>query len=115
MLFFVTLVFFATATLDAVLQIIHVLYAFVWYRGSGGPLGQLSDISYWINPAKAVTYGVQTIFGDGMLVGFFLISMDIMSVNQMECRFTGAMSSFPEARELPLSLGRFGWLALVCS
>ena len=64
----VALLLFVFATLDLALLLRHVLDAFIWYKGPGGAIGEFSDISYWVNVMKTVTYAAQTIIGDGMLV-----------------------------------------------
>lgn len=66
----VALAMFAVATLDAVLLLIHVLDAFIWYRGPGGAIGEFNEISYWVNAMKTVTYVIQTSIGDSVLVRF---------------------------------------------
>ena len=70
----VALLFFIVATLDVALLLRHVLDAFIWYRGSGGAIAELSDISYWVNVMKTVTYVAQTSVGDGMLVSCHVLS-----------------------------------------
>jgi len=50
------------------LQLRHILEAFVYYKGPGGPEQQLNDAGYWINPAKSIIYALQTLLGDGVLV-----------------------------------------------
>ena len=64
----VALLLFVFATLDVAIQLRHVLYAFIWYTGPGGAIGELSDLSYWLNAMKSVTYNAQTSIADGMLV-----------------------------------------------
>ncbi|KIP07585.1 hypothetical protein PHLGIDRAFT_412673 [Phlebiopsis gigantea 11061_1 CR5-6] len=64
----VALAMFAVASLDAVLLLIHVLDAFIWYRGPGGAIGEFDEISYWVNAMKTVTYIIQTSIGDGVLI-----------------------------------------------
>ena len=46
----------------------HILDAFVFYTGQGGPAEELDDISYWINVMKAADYVAQTAIGDAILV-----------------------------------------------
>lgn len=54
--------------LDKSLQLRHILDAFVYYKGPGGPLGLLNDTRNWVNFTKTVVYVVQTWLGDGVLV-----------------------------------------------
>ncbi|KAH7889178.1 hypothetical protein F5I97DRAFT_1934143 [Phlebopus sp. FC_14] len=65
------------ATLDVAFGLRHLLDAFVYYQGPGGPAEELSDISYWVNVMKIYsTAGVrqtvdsvaQTYIGDAILV-----------------------------------------------
>ena len=70
----VALFFFIVATLDVALLLRHVLDAFIWYRGSGGAIAELSNLSYWVNVMKTVTYVAQTSVGDGMLVSCHVLS-----------------------------------------
>ena len=56
------------ATLDVALLLRHVLDAFIWYTGPGGPNGEFSDISYWVNAMKSANYVIQTSIGDAVLV-----------------------------------------------
>ena len=59
------------AILDAmheILQLQHILAAFIFYKGPGGALAQLSDTAYWSNQIKTVIYVLQTLLGDGVLV-----------------------------------------------
>ena len=72
----VALLFFVFATLDVALLLRHVLDAFIWYRGPGGAIAEFSDISYWVNVMKTVTYVAQTSIGDGMLVSSHVLSGD---------------------------------------
>ena len=64
----VALPFFVFATLDVALLLRHEFDAFIWYKGPGGAIGELSDISYWVNVMKTVAYVAQTNIGDGMIV-----------------------------------------------
>ena len=59
---------FIFGTLDVMLQLVHVLDAFIWYKGSGGALGEFSNISYWVNAMKSVTYAAQVTIADAILV-----------------------------------------------
>ena len=56
------------ATLDVAFGLRHVLDAFIWYHGPGGPIQEFEDISYWVNVMKTVDYVIQTLIGDLMLV-----------------------------------------------
>ena len=64
----VALLLFTFATLDVALLLRHVLDAFIWYHGPGGPNGEFSDISYWVNAMKSANYVIQTSIGDAVLV-----------------------------------------------
>ena len=64
----VALLLFIFATLDVALLLRHVLDAFIWYRGSGGAIGELSILSYWVSVMKTVCYVAQTSVADGILV-----------------------------------------------
>ena len=64
----VVLLFFVFATLDIALLLRHVLDAFIWYQGPGGAVAEFSDVSYWVNAMKMVTFVTQTSIADGMLV-----------------------------------------------
>ncbi|KDR72114.1 hypothetical protein GALMADRAFT_74438 [Galerina marginata CBS 339.88] len=48
----VTLFLLANATLDVVLGFYHLLKAFVFYTGQGGPTQELTNISDWINISR---------------------------------------------------------------
>lgn len=54
--------------LDKSLQLRHMLDAFVYYKGPGGPIEELSETKNGINFAKTVVYVIQTWLGDGVLV-----------------------------------------------
>ena len=73
----VTLLLFFFATLDVALLLRHVLDAFVWYKGPGGAIAEFSEISYWVNAMKTVTYVAQTSIADGMLVSYHSCSRDV--------------------------------------
>ncbi|KAM5545854.1 hypothetical protein V8D89_000892 [Ganoderma adspersum] len=64
----VALLLFVFATLDVALLLRHVLVAFIWYQGPGGAVAEFSDISYWVNAMKMVTFVAQTSIADGMLI-----------------------------------------------
>ena len=66
----VTLLLFVFATSDVAFGLRHMLDAFVYYKGSGGAIGELSDISYWVNVMKGINYCCQTSIGDSVLVSF---------------------------------------------
>ncbi|KAI0060440.1 hypothetical protein BV25DRAFT_1917787 [Artomyces pyxidatus] len=46
----------------------HVLDAFVWYKGPGGPIGQLSHVANKVFNGMTILYIVQTSLGDAMLI-----------------------------------------------
>ena len=48
----VALAMFVFATLDVAFGLRHVLDAFIFYHGSGGPDAEFEDISYWVNVMK---------------------------------------------------------------
>nr|VWO98255.1 Cytochrome P450 monooxygenase CYP52X1 [Ganoderma boninense] len=64
----VALLFFVFASLDVALLLRHILDAFIWYQGPGGAIQEFSDISYWVNSMKMVTFVAQTSIADGMLI-----------------------------------------------
>ena len=64
----VVLLLFTFATLDVAFLLRHVLVAFIYYKGPGGAIGELSDISYWVSVMKTVCYVAQTSVADLMLV-----------------------------------------------
>ena len=72
-----TLLLFVFATLDVALLLRHVLDAFIWYNGPGGAIAEFSEISYWVNAMKTVTYVAQTSIADGMLVSYHSCSRDV--------------------------------------
>lgn len=67
-LLIVALLLFTFATLDVAFLLRHVLDAFIWYKGPGGPKEEFADISYWVNAMKSMDYAVQTGIGDAMLI-----------------------------------------------
>ena len=69
MLVVATLLLMVFATSDIAFGLRHVLDAFVYYKGPGGAIGELSDISYWVNVMKGINYCCQTTIGDFVLVG----------------------------------------------
>ena len=80
----VALLLFTFATLDVAFLLRHVLDAFVWYKGPGGPIGELSIISYWVNVMKTVCYVAQTSVADAMLVRTYWL-----------CRFYSSLLGLP--------------------
>ena len=66
----VTILLFVFATSDVAFGLRHMLDAFVYYKGSGGPIAELSDISYWVNVMKGLNYNCQTTIADFVLVSF---------------------------------------------
>jgi len=54
--------------MDKSLQLRHMLDAFVYYKGPGGPVELLNDTRNWVNFTKTVVYVIQTWLGDGVLV-----------------------------------------------
>ena len=64
----VTMLLFVFATSDVAFGLRHMLDAFVYYKGSGGPMEELSDISYWVNVMKGINYSCQTTIADFVLV-----------------------------------------------
>ncbi|KIP07596.1 hypothetical protein PHLGIDRAFT_35367 [Phlebiopsis gigantea 11061_1 CR5-6] len=64
----VAIALFTFAALDVALLLRHVLDAFIWYHGPGGAIAEFSNISYWVNAMKTVTYVAQTSIADGILI-----------------------------------------------
>ena len=60
--------------MDKSLQLRHMLDAFVYYKGPGGPPGLLNDTRNWVNFTKTVVYVIQTWLGDGVLVNYSPLS-----------------------------------------
>ncbi|KAJ4469978.1 hypothetical protein C8J55DRAFT_537743 [Lentinula edodes] len=56
------------ATLDVAFGLRHNLDAFIYYKGQGGAVAELQDISYWVNVMKTADYVAQTFIGDAMLI-----------------------------------------------
>src|ERR1700743_1260289 len=71
---------------DKALQLQHMLDAFVYYKGPGGPLAELSDTSYWVNSLKTLVYATQTWIGDGVLVRRILHQQRWMFSNQYKSK-----------------------------
>ncbi|TCD63102.1 hypothetical protein EIP91_006006 [Steccherinum ochraceum] len=63
-----TLLLFIFATMDVAFGLRHILDAFVYYTGPGGPIAELSRISYWVNVMKGVNYNCQTSTADAILI-----------------------------------------------
>lgn len=64
----VTLALFVFPTLRIAFGIKHILDAFVYYKGDGGPMELLSDISNWVNVMMGLDYCCQTSIADAFLV-----------------------------------------------
>ncbi|KAH8092474.1 hypothetical protein BXZ70DRAFT_1010791 [Cristinia sonorae] len=64
----VSVTLFLIATFDIALALQHNLDAFVWYKGPGGPKGEFLDISYWGNVLKTMTYSIQALIADSVLI-----------------------------------------------
>ncbi|KAI0027984.1 hypothetical protein K488DRAFT_35307, partial [Vararia minispora EC-137] len=64
----VAFAFFVVATFDEAMVLRHVLDAFIYYKGPGGPNGEFSMISYWVNVMKTVDYCIMTSIGDAVLI-----------------------------------------------
>ena len=63
-----TLLLFLFATLDVAFGLRLVINAFIYYKGPGGAIQELSDISNWVNAMKGVSYSCQTSIADAILV-----------------------------------------------
>ena len=59
---------FVFPTLRIAFGIKHILDAFVYYKGDGGPMELLSDISNWVNVMMGLDYCCQTSIADAFLV-----------------------------------------------
>ncbi|KAI0026659.1 hypothetical protein K488DRAFT_65467 [Vararia minispora EC-137] len=64
----VAFAFLVVATFDEAMVLRHVLDAFVYYKGPGGPIGEFLIISYWVNVMKTVDYCIMTSIGDAVLI-----------------------------------------------
>lgn len=67
LLLFVALLLFTVATLDLACLVRLDLDAFIYYKGPGGAIGELSILSLWVNVMKTVAYVAQTSIADAML------------------------------------------------
>ncbi|KAF9255125.1 hypothetical protein L218DRAFT_803712, partial [Marasmius fiardii PR-910] len=56
------------ATNDVAFGLRHNLDAFAYYKGPGGAVEELQDISYWVSVMKTVDNIAQTFIGDAMLL-----------------------------------------------
>ncbi|KAF9255671.1 hypothetical protein L218DRAFT_1008306 [Marasmius fiardii PR-910] len=56
------------ATNDVAFGLRHSLDAFAYYKGPGGAVEELQDISYWVSVMKTVDNIAQTFIGDAMLL-----------------------------------------------
>jgi hypothetical protein len=68
MLTIISVLMTVLAVFNEALQLRHMLDAFIYYQGPGGPTAELEDSAYWVDSTKAVLYVLQTLLGDGMLV-----------------------------------------------
>ncbi|KAJ8502353.1 hypothetical protein ONZ45_g11850 [Pleurotus djamor] len=64
----VAIVLAAFATLEMSLTLLHSIKAFILYKGAGGPIEQLTNISDWMNIMGTVNVVFPIIFGDGVLI-----------------------------------------------
>ncbi|KAK7045015.1 carboxylic ester hydrolase [Favolaschia claudopus] len=64
----VSVVLFVSATLDLAVSFTTLVDAFVIYKGPDGPLHVFKDRSGWETFIKTFCVGVQTTFGDGILI-----------------------------------------------
>ncbi|TCD63101.1 hypothetical protein EIP91_006005 [Steccherinum ochraceum] len=64
----VALLLFLFATSDVAFGLRHLIDAFIYYRGSGGAIQELSDIAYWVNVMKAINYSCQTSIADWVMI-----------------------------------------------
>jgi len=61
---------------DKSLQLRHMLDAFIYYTGPGGPKELFENTKNWVNFSKTAVYVVQTWLGDGVLVYRCIIVYD---------------------------------------
>jgi len=61
---------------DKSLQLRHMLDAFIYYKGPGGPNELFEQTKNWVNFSKTAVYVVQTWLGDGVLVYRCIIVYD---------------------------------------
>jgi len=64
----VAIALFVVGSLDIALNLYHVLEAFVFYTGSGGPTAELDTISNWVNVLRSSNTFLQTLIADGALI-----------------------------------------------
>lgn len=62
-----TLAMFTVATMEIAFGFQHDLDAFINFKGPGGAIGELSNISNWVNVMKTVDYALQTFIGDAIM------------------------------------------------
>ena len=62
------LLLFVFATSDVAFGLRHMIDAFIYYKGPGGAIEELSNISYWVNVMKGINYSCQTSIADAILV-----------------------------------------------
>lgn len=68
----VSFALFIVATMDIAFGFRHILDAFVYYKGPGGPTEELLDISYWVNVMKGIDTTIQIAIADAFLVSIAL-------------------------------------------
>lgn len=63
-----------------VIDIIRVIEGLVLYRDTytGGPIAFFSDFSQWTFVSKNYLYAAQTLIGDGVIVSFIIVQMNII-------------------------------------
>ncbi|TFL05490.1 hypothetical protein BDV98DRAFT_522595, partial [Pterulicium gracile] len=64
----VSTTFLMMATLNEALMVHNSLDAFVYYEGRGGPAGRFATFPPWNSVLRAITLGLTTMLGDGVLV-----------------------------------------------
>ncbi|RPD54892.1 hypothetical protein L227DRAFT_334113 [Lentinus tigrinus ALCF2SS1-6] len=62
-----TLAMFTIATVNMAFVLQHILEAFIYYKGPGGPNAEFNDISNWVNVMATVDYVAQTFIGDAIM------------------------------------------------
>ena len=102
LLIVIVILLFVFAILDIILLLCHVLDAFVWYKGPGGAVEEFSNISYWVNAMKLVTYGAQTSIADGMLVRIYLSYIHHTAANRTDIQ---VLCRIWQKQDNPRSLG----------
>jgi len=55
-------------TFDVSISLKHILDAFIFFQGPGGPDGFFGEISEWVNVMKSVDTEVMALIGDGMMI-----------------------------------------------